>query len=121
MLVTLPVFVLINAACWLLGQTWPAALILWWLKPVFDRIPLFVVSRAVFGEAPSLRETLQAQRNWGWRAMIGWLTWRRLHPGRAMLLPVDLLESPRGEARSKRIGALMRRDSAPNIVLAIVG
>jgi hypothetical protein len=38
-----------------------------------------------------------------------------------LLLAVDLLESPRGEARGKRIGALMRRDSGPNIMLTIVG
>lgn len=121
LLVTLPVFVLVNGACWLLGTMWPATLILWWLKPAFDRIPLFVASRAVFGEAPSLRETLRAQSSMGWRAVAAWLTWRRLHPGRAMLLAVDLLEAPRGEARSRRIGALMRRDSAPNIMLTIVG
>ena len=121
LLVTLPVFVLVNAACWLIGTMWPAPLILWWLKPAFDRVPLFVISRAVFGEAPSLAETLRAQREWGWRALASWLTFRRLHPGRAMLLPVDLLESPPRESRRKRIDALMRRDSAPNIMLTIVG
>lgn len=121
LLVTLPAFVLINAACWLFGTMWPAPLLLWWLKPLFDRIPLFVISRAVFGEAPSRAETLRAQRNWGWRGLMSWLTFRRFHPGRAMLLPVDLLETPPRETRRKRIDALMRRDSAPNIMLTIVG
>jgi len=121
LLVTLPAFVLINVTCALIGTMWLAPLILWWLKPAFDRIPLFVISRAVFDEAPSLGETLRAQRNWGWRALASWLTFRRLHPGRAMLLPVDLLEAPPRETRRKRIDALMRRDSAPNIMLTIVG
>jgi hypothetical protein len=121
LLVTLPVFALINAGCWLIGAMWPAPLILWWLKPAFDRIALFVISRAVFGDAPTLAETLRAQRDWGWRVLVPWLTFRRLHPGRAMLLSVDLLEAPSRQTRRKRIDALMHRDSAPNIMLTIVG
>src|SRR3546814_11705098 len=62
-----------------------------WLKPLFDRIPLFVLSRAVFGETPTTRQTLAAQRSWGWRAMRGHLLWRRIRLVRALSLPVDLL------------------------------
>src|SRR3546814_11541948 len=65
---------------------------MWWLKPLFDRIPLFVLSRAVFGETPTTRQTLAAQRCWGWRAMRGHLLWRRISVVRALSLPVDLLE-----------------------------
>src|SRR3546814_19416452 len=65
---------------------------MWWLKPLFDRIPLFVLSRAVFGETPTTRQTLAAQRSWGWRAMRGHLLWRRISVVRALSLPVDLLE-----------------------------
>src|SRR5262245_25824649 len=96
LLATLPVFVLVNAACWPLDQFWLAPLMMWWLKPMFDRVPLFVLSRAVFGEVPTLRETVRAQLHWGWRGIAPWLLWRRLHPGRAMLLPVDLLEGVSG-------------------------
>ena len=35
---------------------------LWWAKPVFDRVLLFVFSRAVFGEPPQWRESLRAFR-----------------------------------------------------------
>jgi hypothetical protein len=62
------------------------------LKPLFDRIPLYVLSRALFGETPRVRDTLSAQRNWGWRAMASMLTWRRIGLLRALTLPVDLLE-----------------------------
>src|SRR5439155_11847221 len=65
LLITLPVFALTNAlACWI-GIPWTAALAMWWLKPVFDRVPLYVISRAVFGHVPPLRETLRAQRTSG--------------------------------------------------------
>ena len=87
LVLSLPLFALLNGLCLWLGQVWWAALLLWWLKPVFDRIPLYVLSRAVFGDAPALRETLQAQWGWGWRPMWGYLSWRRLGPARALLLP----------------------------------
>lgn len=92
LLLTLPVFVLVNAAAWAIGEVWLAWLAMWWLKPLFDRIPLFVVSRAVFGDTPGTRRTLDAQRNWGWRAMLSYLTWRRIGLTRALYLPIDLLE-----------------------------
>src|SRR3982750_4793265 len=37
---------------------WVAALMLWWLKPLFDRWVLHVLSRAVFGQVPKLVVTL---------------------------------------------------------------
>lgn len=86
------VFALLNLVAWWLDHVWIAFLLLWWLRPVFDRIPLYVLSRAVFGAAPRAGETLRAQLRWGWQPMRGHLTWRRLSPMRAATLPVDLLE-----------------------------
>ena len=92
LLLSLPVFVATNALGWWLHMIPLAALPMWWLKPVFDRIPLFVVSRAVFGDTPTTHQTLAAQRHWGWRSMLHYLSWRRLGPARALYLPIDLLE-----------------------------
>ncbi|MGV8932919.1 MAG: DUF4129 domain-containing protein [Luteimonas sp.] len=92
LLLTLPVFVLVDVAALALDRIWLAWLLMWWLKPLFDRIPLFVVSRAVFGDTPTTWQTLAAQRSWGWRAMRQHLTWRRIGLGRALNLPIDLLE-----------------------------
>ena len=120
-LVTLPLFVLFNLAALALDTPWLAMLAMWWLKPLFDRIPLHVLSRAVFGEVPSLRETLVAQRAAGWRAIAPWLLWRRFHPGRAMLLAVDLLEGQRGAQRAARVRVLSRGGGSPNVMLTIIG
>lgn len=92
LLFTLPLFALFCAAAWSLGNVVWAWLPMWWLRPVFDRIPVYVLSRAVFGNAPTLRETVRAQFRWGWRSMLGHLTWRRFSPLRAVTLPIDLLE-----------------------------
>ncbi|MDR0184787.1 DUF4129 domain-containing protein [Lysobacter arvi] len=103
LLLTLPVFALFNAMAWAIDALWLAGLLMWWLKPVFDRVPLFVLSRAVFGDVPGARQTLAAQRNWGLSWLPGYLTWRRLSPLRSLNLPVDLLEGARGsEARERR-------------------
>lgn len=85
-------FVLLNLAAWAIDQLWLALLAMWWLRPVFDRIPLYVLSRAVFGSVPTVADTVRAQLHWGWRPMLGHLTWRRLSPFRTAMLPVDLLE-----------------------------
>jgi hypothetical protein len=31
----------------------------WWLKPAFERLPLYILSKALFGETPTLKEALQ--------------------------------------------------------------
>lgn len=92
LLFTLPLFVLFCAGAWSLGNVALAWLPMWWLRPAFDRIPVYVLSRAVFGRAPTRRETIRAQFRWGWRSMLGHLTWRRFSPLRAVMLPIDLLE-----------------------------
>lgn len=105
---TLPILLVVNALAWAIDALWLAGLLMWWLKPAFDRIPLHVLSRAVFGEVPTMRQTLQAQRSWGLRWLLPYLTWRRLGPVRSLYLPVDLLEGGHGSeaaARRRTLGA----------------
>ncbi len=95
-LVTLPLFVVFNAAASAIDAIWLAWLLMWWLKPAFDRIPLFVISRATFGATPSLRETLDAQLRWGWKPVLHYLSWRRFGLARSLYLPIELLEGVQG-------------------------
>ena len=104
--VTLPVLVGLNVGLGLLGVAWLAGVVMWWLKPVFDRVPLYVYSRAVFGEVPATWPTVRAQLRWGLRWMPAYLTWRRLSPWRSLNLPVDLLEGGDGATASARRSAL---------------
>src|SRR5688500_1258176 len=75
---TLPFFVFANLLAWSLGKIWLAALFMWWLKPLFDRVPLYVLSRAVFGTVPGVRQTLRSRELWSSGPLFAWLTWRRL-------------------------------------------
>jgi hypothetical protein len=104
---SLPVLVLVAAFAFGIGKPWLAWLLLWWLKPWFDRVPLYVLSRAVFGTVPGTRQVLRARELFA-PGLGAWLSWRRLHPARALLLPVDLLEGVTGERRAARGAVLLR-------------
>jgi len=94
---------------------------MWWLKPLFDRVPVYVLSRAVFGVVPDTRQVLRAPQVWAPGQLTAWLTWRRLDPGRALKLPVDLLEGPRGGARRDRVRVLQQAIQSPAWGLTLVG
>lgn len=102
LLLTVPLFVLFNAVGWALDMLWLAGLLMWWLKPLFARLPLYVISRGVFGQVPGTWQTLRAQAGFGLRLMPAYLLWRRLGPARALLMPVDLLEGTAPEQRRLR-------------------
>ena len=114
---TVPVFVLCNALGVLLGLPWLGLVLVWWLKPLFDRLPLYVLSRAVFDRAPTWRETLRGQRQWSWRSTLAGLTWLRIDSSRALRLPLDLLEGAPRKQRSARWKVLRRRIVADTSLL----
>jgi hypothetical protein len=118
-LVTLPVFILLSAALWKYPST--AIFLFWWFKPAFDRLPLYILSKALFGDTPSLK---QAVRQWP-RLLKGQLlaslTWRRLSLSRSFVMPVSQLEGLDGQARQKRLGVLQQRDAGAARWLTTVG
>lgn len=119
LLVTGAVFVLLNLAAWAVGQIWLAWVLMWWLRPVFDRIPQYVLSRAVFGSVPGTTETLRAQLHWGWKPMLGHLTWRRFSPFRAAMLPIDLLEGADPARLSERRRVIGGGVGGPAVLLTL--
>ena len=119
LLVTGAVFVLLNLAAWAVGQIWLAWLLMWWLRPVFDRIAQYVLSRAVFGSVPGTAETLRAQLHWGWKPMLGHLTWRRFSPMRAAMLPIDLLEGADPARLAERRRVIGGGVSGPAVLLTL--
>ncbi|WP_428240274.1 hypothetical protein [Gynuella sp.] len=93
-------------SAWLLPEPYYAGLLIWWLKPMFERSQLYFLSRAVFGQVPGIRETL---RHTPKMMRIQWfasLTWRRLSTSRSFDLPIIQLEGQKGAARKKRLQVL---------------
>lgn len=102
---------------------WPgiAMFLLWWLKPVFDRILLFTYSRALFATPTTLRDL--------WRALPGLLRghglvasllWRRLSLARSFQQPVWQLEGQHGKAARSRQRVLSRRTRGNAVWLTFV-
>ena len=69
-----------------------AALALWWLKPFLDRVLLHMFSHTVFGETPSVRDTLKALPGLLRTGLVWHLTFLRLDPSRSFRLPVMQLD-----------------------------
>ena len=83
-------------------------LIAWWLKPLYGRVVLFYLGRALFGAAPTLREQLHE-----WprllRQRLGLsLLWGRLSGVRSFTLPVVVLEGLTGKLYLERTSILKR-------------
>jgi hypothetical protein len=90
-------------------RLWAAVLALWWLKPLVDRFVLYVVSRAVFGAPPTVRETLGAWRDVLSPGTLAGLTLFRIDLARSFMLPVWLLEKQTGRDAQRRRKALGQR------------
>ena len=102
----LPPIILIGVL--LVDHAWLAVLVLMWLAPVLERAPLFVLSRALFGEQVGWGALLRAVPGlWGRRLHID-LILLRLSMQRSMLAPVAMLEQLRGGPLWRRRAALGR-------------
>jgi hypothetical protein len=93
-----------------LGKPWLAVLLVWWLKPLYDRVILHVLSRAVFGELQSTRTVLGAWREWLGSGLFVYLLLRWWPDmARSFDLPVRQLEGSRGKDARERLSVLGRR------------
>lgn len=118
-LVTLPIFALLCALLWQYPG-W-AMFLFWWLKPAYERLPLYILSHALFGNTPTLRQAVKAWPKLLKPQLLASLTWRRLSLTRSFDLPVLQLEGLSGEARSQRLVVLGQRDSGAATWLTVVG
>ena len=116
--IVLPVFVLLNI---LLSQhMWLAMLIVWWLKPLYDRVLLHVLSLALFGQTPSTRTTLNSLPAILKNGLFMQLSIFRLSVRRSFLLPVWQLEGLKGAARRARVRVLKGGSSGQSVWLLMI-
>ncbi len=85
-----------------------ALLFVWWLKPFWERLPLFIASRMLFAEEPG---TWANMKTLPLKDSIPWLLWRRFSVQRAFDNPVTVLEGLKGAARRQRLKILHGRYS----------
>ena len=69
-------------------------ILLWWLKPFFDRLVLHVISLRFFNSGASmrLRDLRRGLPGTIFRGLWGDLLWRRFSPGRGSRMPIRVLE-----------------------------
>jgi hypothetical protein len=97
-----------------------AALVLWWAKPAFDRIALHVLSQSMFGEPPSVRDTLRGILRYVNPGLIASLTIYRFDMARSFNLPIWQLERQKGREARQRAKALHRRTRGTAVMLLSV-
>lgn len=104
-----PVFlgVAVLALCTVDTYGWLPILIVFWLKPWLDRSLVFVLSRAVFGQATRWSDLWRARRQVLGGQLLRTLLWRRFSPWRAYTQPVEQLEGQRGGARRQRVRLML--------------
>ena len=86
-----------------------AGFIVWWLKPFWERLPLYVASRRLFQDRPGYAEVVGRARRLLLFDMLPTLLWRRLSLQRAFDAPVTVLEDLKGKERSRRLNVLHGR------------
>jgi hypothetical protein len=110
LIVALPLTAAAIATGWYFERAWLALLIVWWLKPVHDRVVLHVLSHAVFGELLGTRAVLKSAGQWLRTGLVSALVFRWWpNTTRSFTLPVRQLEGQRGRAARERAGVLGRR------------
>ena len=114
-----PVWVLSQLLC-RGAASWLPILLLWWLKPLWDRIPLFVLSRTMFGQNPTTRQALRALFATKGGSLFLSLTLYRFSPIRAIQLAVLMLEGLEGRRLSKRQNAFSRGLAGFGTTIAIL-
>lgn len=118
-IVTLPLFAVLTLLLW--DSPSLAVFIFWWLKPAYERLPLYILSKALFGETPTLKQALREFPRLLKPQWLASLTWRRLSLSRSFLLPVLQLEGLDGTARQQRLQVLLQRNAGAAQWLTIIG
>ena len=119
LLAYVPVAAIVFASMW--ETPFRAWLVMWWLKPLFDRVALAITARRLFGDAAPVGTTVRALPGLAWRSgVIGALTWRRFDMARSLHLPVYQLEHLSGKAARQRIRVLDREARGPAVWLSFM-
>ena len=113
-----PAAALLFWAFW--DRAWIAFLLMWWLKPAFDRFALHMLAKATFGDRPGIFASLRDLKAIFRRGAFASLLWRRLSLQRAFTLPIWQLEGQGGSGFRGRAPVLLRRARGPAQLLTVV-
>jgi len=101
--------------------SWVPYVLVWWLKPLWDRGPLYIASRRLFGEEVGVADVLRNLWRLYKTEWFYWLTLRRFSFTRSFDMPLTVLENLKGSSRSSRQVVLHRNHSGAASWLTVVG
>ena len=102
------------------SQPFLAALITWWLKPLWERPLLLVLSRDLFNQQLNFKQACKQSLKLLHKQSIQSLTLRRFSPTRSFDAPVTQLEQLQGIPRRDRLSALHSRNPGSITTMTIV-
>jgi hypothetical protein len=109
------------AVCLLAPSSTVGVVVIWWLKPLFDRAVLNVLAQGVFGPVPRWSDTLSALPSLLLRSgLLLSLVPLRLSPQRSLTQPILQLENLRGRAYGRRARTLSGRDIAHAVGFTLI-
>lgn len=101
-------------------QFWLTGVIFWWLKPLYDRLVLHIISHKLFNEELTSWQALKAIPSLIWNTgFFQSLTFRRFSLSRGFNLPIWQLERLRGKERAKRQRVLHQATHSQAVWLTI--
>lgn len=106
LVVLLPIWAALTVLLW--DRPILLLLIVWWLKPAYDRLPLFSLGRRLFGQETRLRDFLRAVPKLLFVGNIYFLTFGRFSFYRSFSMPVKVLEGGAFSAYRRRVSTLLR-------------
>lgn len=113
-----------NESLWLYKFAYGIApfLCVWWLKPLYEKVLLYVFSRRLFGEKLSFSSLLSEWKNIYFKGNLKLLINRRFSLQRCFTLPISELEGLTGAAFKKRQNLLSRNggDGATSLTIATI-
>lgn len=111
----------ISAVCIYYDRTLLALALIWWIKPMFERVLVHLFSRLVFDDRPAPDEFLRITLGQPFGAgILSALTYRRFEFARSFNLPIWQLENLSGAARRCRAGVLQLGSGATAVFLSLV-
>jgi len=88
-----------------------ASVLLFWFKPIVERPLLFFISRAIFSDAPTIKQSLLCLKGFTNRLGFKALFIHRVSISRSFNDPVVVLEGLQGDIRSNRLHVLHNTDN----------
>lgn len=102
-------------------QPWWAALILWWLKPLWETLQLQFIAEALFNPQIRWQAVLKQAPHHLLRDILPKLLVQRWSLSRSFNMPVGELEQLKGDERSRRLAVLHRDGSSTSVWLTLFG